>query len=134
MYFCYANIKKKESTESHCFLYVFENFIIHETRLSAIFRKPASFRSRRFPKPRISTVFRISQKITSITSRESTENRMTKRMSFHRKTSEVCDVYRFRYNGTKRMGLCLLPAVLFADAPERIRLEFWTIGAVVERH
>ena len=42
----------------------------------------ASFRSRRFPKPRSSTVFRRAQKNTSEISRKSTENRMTKRMSF----------------------------------------------------
>ena len=35
---------------------------------------------------------RIRQKI----SRKSTENRMTKRMGFHKKRSEVCKVYRFR--------------------------------------
>ena len=64
---------------------VFENFFIHETMLSAIFHKFASFSSRRFPKPQISTVFRRAQKNTSKISRKSTENRMTKRMSFYKK-------------------------------------------------
>ena len=63
---------------------VFEKFFIHETMLSAIFYKSASCRSRRFPMPRISTVFRRAQKNTSKIYRKSTENRMTKRIGFYK--------------------------------------------------
>ena len=41
----------------------FENFAIHETMLSAIFHLFVSFRSRKFPKPRICTVFSEEAKI-----------------------------------------------------------------------
>ena len=63
---------------------VIENFIIHGSMLSAIFRKSASFKSRRFPKPWMSTVFRRAQKNTSIISRKSIENRMNKRIGFYK--------------------------------------------------
>mgnify|MGYP007061988235 CR=1 FL=1 len=64
--------------------------------LRAISRKSTSFRSRRFPRPRKFTVFTRAQKNTSKIDRKSTENRMTKRMGFYKKWSEVCEVYRFR--------------------------------------
>ena len=96
LYFCYANPKRKEFTIFHSIFECFANFFIHETRLFAISRKSTSFRSRRFPRPRKSTVFRRAQKNTSKISRQSTENRMTKRTGFYKKWSEVCEVYRFR--------------------------------------
>ena len=81
----YANPKRKEFTIFHSIFECFANFFIHETRLFAISRKSTSFRSRRFPRPRKSTVFRRAQKNTSKISRKSTENRMTKRMGFYKK-------------------------------------------------
>ena len=90
MYFSYAKIPRKKNLQSViAFSNVFENFFIHKTMLSAILQKSASFRSRRAPKPRISTVFRKAQMNASKASRKSTENRMTKRMGFYKKRSEV---------------------------------------------
>ena len=66
--FVIVNLKRKESAKVIVFPNVFENLFIHETILSVIFWKFASFRSRmnsRFLKPRISTVFRRAQKNTS---------------------------------------------------------------------
>ena len=88
--------QEKRICEVPLFFRMFLKTIIHETMLSGIFQMFASFKSRRFPKLRISTVFRRAQKNTSKISRKSTENRMTKRMGFYEKRSEVCKVYRFQ--------------------------------------
>ena len=90
IYFAYAKPKRNKFAKCHCFSNGFENILIHDTMLSAIFRKSACFRSRRYPKPRISTVFRRAQKNASKISRRSTKNRMTKRMGFYKMRSEVC--------------------------------------------
>ena len=74
---------------------VFENFLSQNNSLCDL-SKVCQLRSRRFPKPQITTVFRRAQNDTSKISRKSTENSMTKRMGFHIKRSEVCEVYRFR--------------------------------------
>ena len=81
MYFCYANPKIKESAKYHFFRMFFKT-LIHEIMLPGIFQMFASFRSRRFPKLRISTVFRRAQENMSKISRKSTENRMTKKNGF----------------------------------------------------
>ena len=81
-----CNPKRSESVKCHRFLdslIVYEHFFIRETMLSVIFRKSDSFRRGRFPKPRIFTISRRAQKSTSIISRKSTENRMTKGMGFY---------------------------------------------------
>ena len=84
LYFCDADPKRKESTKWYCFSNVFENFIIHKTMLSPIFHKSASFRSRRFRKPCISTAFRRAQKNASIISWASTKSRLIKRIGFYK--------------------------------------------------
>ena len=55
---CQSQEREKNLQSVIVFSNVFENFFIQETMFSAIFEKSASFRSRRFPKPRISAVFR----------------------------------------------------------------------------
>ena len=75
---------------------VVENFIIHETMLSAIFYLSVSFRSRSFLKPRISTISRRAQKNTSKISWKYSEKGMTRRMSFYKKRCEACEIYCFR--------------------------------------
>ena len=110
---CYCSAERIESIPIQCtfvmpipggqnlqsiivFSNVFEDFLIHETMLSPIFRTSARSKSRRLPKPRISTVFRRAQKNTCKISPKSTENRMTKRMDFYKNRYEGCEVYRFR--------------------------------------
>ena len=44
---------------------------------------------------------------------------MTKRIDFYEKRPEVCEAYRFRYKGTKRMGFYLLPTLPFSEDAQK---------------
>ena len=121
MFFCYANPKRKESAKCHCFSNVFENILIYETMFSAIFQKFASFRSRRFPKPRISTVFRRAQKNTSKVSRKSTENRKTKEWAFIQNDLKSVKSTVFGRRMPKEWDLIFYQLYRFQKMPKRIR-------------
>ena len=83
---------------------VFENFDSRNNALCDL-SKVFQLRSRRFPKPRISTAFRRAQKNNSKISRKSTENRMTKKEWAFNKRSEVCKTYRFSVEGYQKNGI-----------------------------
>ena len=82
--------QEKRICDVSSFFRMFLKTLIMLSGIFQIVQMFASFRSRRFPKLRISTIFRRAQKNTSKISRKSIENRMTKRMGFYKKRSVVC--------------------------------------------
>ena len=120
MSFSYVNPKRMESAKYRCFLDVFETFN-HETMLSGIFQKSASFRSRRFPKSRISTVFRRAQKNTSKISRKSTENRMAIEWACIKSDLKFAKSTVFGRRVPKEWDFIFYQLYRFQKMPKRIR-------------
>ena len=116
-----CKIPKEKNLQSVIFSNVFGYFFIHETILSAICSKSASFRSRRFPKPRFSTVLRRAQRNTSILSRKSTENGMTKRMGFYKNYLKSAKSV-FARMIPKEGDIIFYQLYRFQKMPKRIRL------------
>ena len=122
MYFCYAKPKRKEPTKWHCY---FECWLkLHHSRSNApcdlSFVCQLQEQNRRFPKPRISTVFRRAQKNTSIISRKSTENRVTKR-SFYKNDRTFAKSTVFGRTVPKEWDLIFYQPYRFQKMPKSIR-------------
>ena len=114
--------EEKRTCEVPLFFRMFLKTFIHETMLSAIFQESASFRSRRFPKLRIASFSEEPKRILQ-KSLGSSENRMTKRMGFYKKRSEVCEVYRtvFGRRVPTEWDFIFYQLYRFQKMPKRIR-------------
>ena len=119
--FLLCQSQEKRICEVPLFFRMFLKTSIHETRLPGIFQKFACFRSRRFPKPRISTVFRRAQKNASKISRKSTESRMTKRMGFHKSDLKSAKSTIFGRRVPIEWDFIFYQVYLFQKIPKRIR-------------
>ena len=113
--------QEKRICEVTLFFRMFLKTFIHETILSGIFQKSASFRSRRFLKPRISTVFRRAQMNTSKISRKSTENRMTKKWAFIKSDLKSAKSIVFGRRVPKEWDFIFYQLYRFQKMPKRIR-------------
>ena len=114
-------VREKNLRSVIVFSNVFENFHSRNNPRCDL-SKVCQLRSRRFPKPRISTVFRTAQKNISQISRKSTENRMTKRMGFYKKRSAVCEAYRFGRRVPKEWDLSSTNSTIFRRCPKEYAL------------
>ena len=112
--------REKNLRSTIVFSNVFENFHSRNNALWDL-SKSASFRSRRFPTPRIPTVFRRAQKNTSQISRKFTKNRMTKRMGFYKSNLKSAKSTVFGRRVPKEWDFIFYQLYRFQKMPKIIR-------------
>ena len=115
-----CQFQEKRICEVSLFFRMFLRTFIHETMLSTIFIKSASFSSRRFPKHQISTVFRRAQKNTSKISRKSTEKRMNKEWAFIKSDLKSAKSTVFGRRVPKEWDFIFYQLYRFQKMPKRI--------------